>query len=106
MVKLNKEKKFNTNMGFRETVLSRIARKIEEITRRRKPIICESSCFESYKENVGIEARNEKHFDETDWPESVKTFSEIVLAFQEDHSSESSEEDDDFDDSRYPRNRR
>lgn len=93
-------------MEYREAVLSKIAGKIEEITRRRKPLICDISRFENNKENVFNEARNEKHFDETDWSEGVKTFSEILKAFQDDYNSDSSEEDEDFDDSNYPDQRR
>ncbi|CAG9812141.1 unnamed protein product [Chironomus riparius] len=71
---LNRESRFNTDMSYREEVLTKIAKSIEEQSKRQKPTVHDYKKYEISKNEITEEIKNLKHFDESDFPDADKIF--------------------------------
>ena len=72
---LNRQSRFNTDMSYREEVLTKIAKSIEEKSKRQKPAIHDYKKYETSKAEITEEIKNLKHFDENDYPDADKILS-------------------------------
>lgn len=97
METLNRNRKFNIDMTYREDVLTAISAKIEAKYGRKKPKICEYRDYEVNKEKINKEIHNKKHFNEKDWPDFESILLENVKSSQlnQDYDTISSESDED-----------
>ena len=71
---LNRQSRFNTDMSYREEVLTKIAKSIEEQSKRQKPTVHDYKKYEISKTEITEEIKNLKHFDESDFPDADKIF--------------------------------
>lgn len=67
MVVLNRDRRFNIDMTYRENILTGIASKIEKKFGREKPRICECREYEANKDVINKEIAKKKHSSEQDW---------------------------------------
>ncbi|XP_070508869.1 uncharacterized protein CG7065-like [Chironomus tepperi] len=72
---LNRQSRFNNDMTYREEVLTKIAKKIEEQSKRQKPSVYDYKKYEISKAEITEEIKNFKHFNEEDFPEAEKILS-------------------------------
>ena len=72
---LNRQSRFNADMSYREEVLTKIAKSIEEQSKRQKPTVHDYKKYEINKIEITEEIKNLKHFDENDFPDADKILS-------------------------------
>lgn len=100
---LNREKKFNLDMSYREEVLLKVSSTIESKFGRSKPTICDYTRYEKNKASIDDEIRRKKHFCESDWPESAQSFLDNlknVKAVDLDNVSSDEDREEDYNDAR------
>lgn len=100
---LNRNKRFNVDMTYREEILTSIAGKIEVKFKRLKPHICEYREFERNKNEIVDQLKIKRHFTAEDWPDCDKFLLENVKSFNlQEFESVSSESENEFNDVRQP----
>lgn len=69
---LNRQSRFNNDMSYREELLTKIAKTIEEQSKRQNPTVTDYKKYETNKAEITEEIKNLKHFDESDFPDADK----------------------------------
>lgn len=93
MAILNRDRRFNTDMTYREEVLTHIARQLEQRFKRQKLLVYEYREYERKKIQINEEVKIARHFNEKDFPENEK----ILLQRFEINEFEAVSSSDEFD---------
>lgn len=97
---LNPLKRFNIDMNYREDILTKVAKAIEEKSKRQKPMVCEYKKYEVNKTEINDDIKKSKHFDEKDFPDCDKILNLSVKATDLDDVSSSDSEFAEYSESR------